>query len=105
MSSGLLLTSRVHTLWAGYLTYGIGVGIGVACGYVPMVAVVGGRFERRRTFALGLAVAGIGTGTLVGGPLAGALISRYGWRTTYVIFGVASGPPTRVPVPMPATAK
>lgn len=91
MSSGLLLTSRVHTLWAGYLTYGIGVGIGVACGHVPMVAVVGGWFERRRTFALGLAVAGIGTGTLVGGPLAGALISRYGWRTTYVIFGVASG--------------
>lgn len=91
MSSGLLLTSRVHTLWAGYLTYWIGVGIGVACGHVPMVAVVGGWFERRRTFALGLAVAGIGTGTLVGGPLAGALISRYGWRTTYVIFGVASG--------------
>jgi MFS family permease len=55
-SSGLLLISRVHTLWAGHLTYGIGVGIGVACGYVPMVAVVGDWFERHRTFALGLAV-------------------------------------------------
>ncbi|HEU4841937.1 MAG TPA: MFS transporter, partial [Ilumatobacteraceae bacterium] len=84
----LLLTSRVHTIWLGYLTYGIGVGIAVACAYVPMVAAVGGWFVRRRTTALGVAVAGIGVGTLVVAPLSERLIDAYGWRTAYVVLGI-----------------
>ena len=91
MVTGLLLTSRVQSLWVGYLTYGVGVGAGVACAYVPMVAAVGGWFERRRSTALGLSVAGIGAGTLVGVPVTKALVDRYGWRTTYVVLAVASG--------------
>ena len=90
MGTGLLLTSLVDRLWVGYLTYGLGVGIGVACGYVPMVAVVGGWFVRRRSLALGLAVSGIGVGTLVVAPLAAALIDDMGWRSTYRWFALAS---------------
>jgi MFS family permease len=88
MLVGLLLTSRVHSLGAGYLTYGAGVGIAAACGYVPMVATVGGWFVRQRAEAVGVAVAGIGVGTLVMSPLAAALIDRYGWRDTYVVFAI-----------------
>ncbi len=87
---GLVVTSRVDRLWVGYLTYGIGVGIGVACAYVPMVATVGLWFERRRTAALGVAVAGIGVGTLVVVPVAEALIERRGWRETYLIMAAGS---------------
>lgn len=90
MGTGLVLTSFVDRLWVGYVTYGLGVGIGVACGYVPMVAVVGGWFVRRRSLALGLAVSGIGVGTLVVAPLAAALIEDMGWRSTYRWFAVAS---------------
>jgi len=90
MAVGLLATSRVNSIWLGFITYGTGVGIGVACGYVPLVASVGGWFERKRTTALGIAVAGIGLGTLIGAPLADALIIRYGWRDTYVIFAFGS---------------
>lgn len=86
--AGLLLTSRVGSLWLGYLTYGAGVGIAIACGYVPAVAAVGGWFEKRRATALGVAVAGIGLGTLVGSPVAAALIKATSWRTTYTIFGI-----------------
>lgn len=85
---GLLVTSQVPNIWWGYLTYGLGAGTAVACGYVPMVAVVGGWFERRRTLALGIAVAGIGLGTLLCAPLASVLIDEYGWRTAYVVFGI-----------------
>jgi len=85
---GLITTSLIDRLWLGYLTYGFGVGLGIACGYVPTVAVVGGWFMRRRNTALGLAVAGIGCGTLFVAPIAAALIERYGWRTTFDIFGV-----------------
>lgn len=87
---GLLITSRVQSLWVGYITYGIGVGIGVACAYVPMVATVGLWFERRRSAALGAAVAGIGVGTLVVAPLAEELIDRHGWRQTYVYMAAGS---------------
>lgn len=85
---GLLATSRVESIWVGYLTYGVGVGTAVACAYVPMVATVGGWFVRRRTVALGVAVAGIGVGTLVLSPFSETLIERYGWRTAYVVLGV-----------------
>jgi MFS family permease len=90
MGFGLYLTSLVNSLWVGYITYGLGVGMGVACGYVPMLAVVGAWFERRRAAALGVAVTGVGLGTLVVAPLAAALINHYGWRQTYVIFAISS---------------
>lgn len=90
MGIGLAITSVVERLWLGYLAYGLGVGIGVACGYVPMLAVVGGWFVRKRSMALGIAVAGIGLGTLTVAPLAAALIERLGWRETYRVFAVVS---------------
>ena len=90
LSGGLFLTSLVHQIWLGYLTYGIGVGIGTACGYVPMVAAVGGWFERGRALAIGIAVSGIGVGTLVVPPLSALLISAPGWRTTYVVLAAGA---------------
>lgn len=85
---GLIITSRVSSIWLGYVTYGVLVGSAVACCYVPMVATVGGWFVRQRAAALGIAVAGIGAGTLVMAPLAGRLIDAYGWRTAYVAMGI-----------------
>jgi len=90
MGLGLALTSMIDRLWIGYFTYGLGVGVGVACAYVPMVAVVGGWFLRRRNTALGIAVAGIGFGTVCGAPIAAALIAPLGWRATYVVFAMAT---------------
>ncbi len=88
MGLGLYLTSLVNSIWIGYVTYGLGVGIGVSCGYVPMLAVVGAWFEKKRAVATGIAVTGIGFGTLLMAPWAANLISSYGWRKTYVIFGI-----------------
>lgn len=88
--TGLLITSRVQSVEVGYVTYGLGVGIGVACGYVPMVATVGAWFDRHRSTAVGLAVAGIGVGTLVVAPLAERLIDRFGWRDTYIYLAGAA---------------
>lgn len=85
---GLLATSQVNSLTMGYLTYGIGVGVAAATGYIPMIAAVGGWFDHHRATAVGLAVAGIGAGTLVVSPLSAALVDRYGWRDTYRLLGI-----------------
>jgi MFS family permease len=82
---GLLATARAGSLEVALAAYGLGVGIGVACAYVPMVALVGAWFERRRTLALGVAVAGIGVGTLVIPPATAALIEAVGWRDAYLV--------------------
>jgi MFS family permease len=87
MGAGMILTAFIDRLWIGYLTYGVGIGVGVACGWVPTVAVVGGWFRRRRSAALGLAVSGIGVGTLAVAPLAAWLIQRWGWRATAMGLG------------------
>jgi len=88
LGGGLYLTSLAGSIWVGLAAYSIGVGIAVACGYVPMVAAVGGWFERYRTTALGVAVAGIGTGTLVMSPISSWLIDEYGWRSAYRVLAV-----------------
>lgn len=90
MGAGLMLTALAPRMWIGYLTYGVGAGIGASCVYIPTLALVGGWFIRHRTTALGLAAAGTGCGTLLMPPVAAVLIQAHGWRTTYALFGAGS---------------
>lgn len=82
-AAGLAAAGAAHTLLQVYVAYGLGVGFGVGCAYVPAVGAVQRWFVRRRGFASGLAVAGIGVGTLVMPPLASTLIAQVGWRGAY----------------------
>ena len=88
MGCGLVSTGFIGQMWVGYLTYGIGVGVGAACAYVPTLAILGGWFTRKRNAALGTAAAGTGCGMLVVPPLSAALIGHYGWRVTSMILGI-----------------
>jgi MFS family permease len=90
MGAGLILTARVHYFPLVFLTYGLAAGSAVACVYVPSVASVGEWFKLHRDIALGIAISGIGCGTLVAAPVAALLLGRYGWRTTFEIFGAVS---------------
>ena len=85
---GLCCAGMAHTLEQVYVAYGLGMGLGVGCSYVPAIAVVQRWFVKRRGFASGLAVSGIGVGTLVMPPLAAHLVGALGWRHTYVALGV-----------------
>ncbi len=85
---GLALAGVARTLVEVYAAYGLGVGLGIGLSYVPVLGVMQRWFVRRRGFASGIGVAGIGVGTLVMPPVAAFLINAVGWRETYLIFGV-----------------
>ncbi|MEN2991867.1 MFS transporter [Tistrella sp. BH-R2-4] len=85
--AGLAMAGLARSLTEVYLAYGLGVGLGVGCSYVPAVGAVQRWFSRRRGFASGIAVSGIGVGTLVMPPLAAVLIAALGWRDAYLAMG------------------
>ncbi len=85
--TGLAVASTARSLAEVYAAYGLGVGLGVGCSYVPAVGAVQRWFVRRRGFASGLAVSGIGVGTLVMPPLASLFIELLGWRNAYLVLG------------------
>jgi len=82
---GLVAAAQATSLWQIYAGYGLGVGVGIGLSYVPSVAAVQRWFVRGRGTASGIAVAGIGVGTLIGAPLAHQLIPHLGWRQTYLV--------------------
>src|SRR5919204_2334472 len=84
---GLALAGAAQNLIEVYAAYGLGVGLGMGCAYVPAIGAVQRWFARRRGFASGLAVAGIGVGTLVMPPAASFLIQALGWREAYLVLG------------------
>jgi len=91
MCVALIAAGRVHSFWLLMLTYGGGLGTAAACIYIPAISDVGEWFVKGRDIAMGVAISGIGCGTLVAAPLSAILINRYGWRTAMEVFGWASG--------------
>ena len=59
----------------------------MGCSYVPALGAVQRWFTRRRGVASGLAVSGIGIGTLVMPPLASHLVATVRWRDAYLALG------------------
>lgn len=80
LAAGLLFAGSAESVGGVFLGYGLGIGLGVACTYVPSIAAVQPWFTAQRGLASGFAVAGIGVGTLVGPPFAAHLIDAFGWR-------------------------
>lgn len=89
LGGGMILMSLAQAPWQLYLFYGIIAGIGMSAAYVPCNATVVKWFIRRRGLALGIVGSGASLGIAGFPPLSEALIARFGWRGTYLMFGVA----------------
>ncbi|MFH4981056.1 hypothetical protein AB6A40_007765 [Gnathostoma spinigerum] len=68
--------------------YGFLSGIGFGFIYVPAVVFVSFYFEKKRSLATGLAVAGSGVGTFAMPPMCIYFLNNYGWKITV---GVLAG--------------
>jgi MFS family permease len=87
---GFLVAAAAGSLIEIYVGYGLLVGLGVGCAYVPALAAVQRSFDVHRGLASGLAVSGIGIGTALVPPAA-ELLAGYGdWRTGFVLAGLTS---------------
>ena len=77
VGGGLILSGRVEALWQFYVTFGVLVGFGVSCFYVPLTVTAIRWFEHRRGLAASIVSSGNGLGTLALAPLTRWLINAY----------------------------
>jgi MFS transporter, OFA family, oxalate/formate antiporter len=89
LGGGYVLCSKVQSLLDFYLFYSLAsIGSGIA--WALPLSTVQRWFIYRRGLALGLALSGIGIGTFIWAPVVTYFIYTAGWRTAYVVMGLAS---------------
>lgn len=86
--AALWLASRAGSVEMLYITYSVGIGLGVGLVYVPAVGAVQPWFTANRALASGIAVAGIGAGNFAVPLLATWWIDLFGWRGAYAVLAV-----------------
>jgi MFS family permease len=84
----LVLTSRTGAVWQVFLTYSVLLAIGMGPVYVVATSTVSRWFNKKRGLAVGIAGSGEGLGTITMAPLSNFLISRFNWKTAYLIIGL-----------------
>jgi MFS family permease len=84
--SGRFLSEAIWQLYVFYFALGIVSG---GAGAMPYTDVVSHWFDRHRGLALSVMMLGMGSGAIVIPSIAQRVVSTYGWRTAYSIFGLA----------------
>jgi MFS family permease len=93
LAMGLAATSRITAIWHLYLFYGVVMAIGInTLSYAPHMSLIPKWFTKKRGLASGLAVSGIGMGTMVMAPFIQLMIETVGWRCAcLVLAGILLG--------------
>jgi len=85
LAIGLAAASRITDIWHLYLFFGVILAIGInTLAFAPHMSRIPKWFIRRRGFANGLVVAGMGLGTMVMAPVIQFLIDTVGWRFAFL---------------------
>jgi len=88
LAMGLFAASRMTSLLAFQLIFGLVVGGAASAIFAPMMACVTGWFETNRSLAVSLVSAGMGIAPVTMSPFAAWLISGHDWRTSLQIIAV-----------------
>ena len=82
---GLVAAHHIKYIWHLYLFFGVIIAIGInSIGFGPHAAIVSRWFIRKRGFATGLTMSGVGLGNMVLVPLTGLMIDAFGWRNAFL---------------------
>ncbi|MBR0846270.1 MFS transporter [Bradyrhizobium diazoefficiens] len=89
MGGGMLLAPLTSAPWHLYVTIGVMVGGGSVClGYSGQSLFLPNWFIRKRGFAIGIAFAGVGIGSVTLLPWVQHMIEQTGWRTACTAMGL-----------------
>jgi MFS family permease len=89
MAGGLLLAPLTREPWHLYVTIGVMVGAGSVClGYSGQSLFLPNWFIRKRGFAMGIAFAGVGIGSVTLLPWVQHVIEQTGWRAACTAMGL-----------------
>ena len=91
-AAGFLLTATLQgeSVIMLYLTYGVLAGVGIGISYNVVIGTVSAWFPDKKGLCSGCLMMGFGASALILGNAANALFkSSLGWRSTYVILGIA----------------
>lgn len=91
-AAGFLLTATLKSpsILPLYITYGVLAGTGIGIAYNVVIATVSAWFPDKKGLCSGCLMMGFGASALILGNAADALFkSNLGWRTTYMILGIA----------------
>jgi MFS family permease len=91
MGGGLVLCAAIQNLWQIYLVYGVIIGLGASTTWGPLAATVSRWFITYRGLAMGIMSLGVSIGIIVLPPLSRHLITRFGWRMSFVFLGLLTG--------------
>ncbi|XP_047489367.1 monocarboxylate transporter 12-like isoform X2 [Penaeus chinensis] len=84
-SAALFVSIYAPNVQTLYITIGLGAGLGFGLIYLPAIVCVTGYFEKRRSFATGIAVCGSGIGTFAFSPFVEYLINELSWQNSLII--------------------
>lgn len=88
LALGMVASGYIQAPWHFYLTYGVLITLGLnGLGAVPHAPIISNWFILKRGLASGIIMVGYGVG-IVFAPLIQQMISRWGWRGAFPIFGV-----------------
>lgn len=92
---GFILTSRLNgsSVWWLYGGYSLLAGTGIGIAYNVVVSTVSQWFPDKKGLCTGFLMMGFGSSALILGNIASLLMENpgIGWRTTYLILGIALG--------------
>ena len=89
ISTGYCGISIIDSLWEFYFYYGILAAIGTGGASIPLIAAMMSKwFKKNRGFVISLALSGNCIGQFVLVPLFSNVVSKYGWRTSYLVIGL-----------------
>jgi MFS family permease len=90
LGASFFAAGHVTALWQYYVTVGLFAGLGVSTlGMVSANALLSRWFHARLGTAIGIVYSAMGFGVLLGAPVAQVLITEFGWRDAYRLFGMA----------------
>ena len=87
LGTGLILLSMIHSIVAFFTAFLLISAGSSLCGFLPLTVAVFNWFVRKRSLALGIAMAGSGLGGVIV-PLVAWSVTTQGWRTTALASGL-----------------